>query len=116
MFGNVGFFTRCKIQTDQNAYIVQENTSTVVRSGETVRRNSGPAVLFAALLCVLIILPMTWLYLELVFNQSSAYIGGEVRLIVNDQLYAVLAGDVGGHMWSLGRPASFEARYAGASG
>src|SRR5919201_3191872 len=25
------------------------------------------------------ILPMTWLYLELVFNQSSAYIGGEVR-------------------------------------
>ena len=24
------------------------------------------------------ILPMTWLYLELVFNQSSAYIGGEV--------------------------------------
>jgi signal peptidase I len=31
MFGNVGFFTRCKIQTDQNAYIVQENTSTVVR-------------------------------------------------------------------------------------
>jgi basic amino acid/polyamine antiporter, APA family len=35
------------------------------------------------------ILPMTWLYLELVFNQSSAYIGGEVRRASRVQLWSM---------------------------
>ncbi len=35
------------------------------------------------------ILPMTWLYLELVFNQSSAYIGGEVRRASRVQLWSI---------------------------
>ncbi len=35
------------------------------------------------------ILPMTWLYLELVFNQSSAYIGGEVRRAGRVQLWSM---------------------------
>ena len=37
------------------------------------------------------ILPMTWLYLELVFNQSSAYIGGEVRRASRVQLWSIPA-------------------------
>jgi APA family basic amino acid/polyamine antiporter len=37
------------------------------------------------------ILPMTWLYLELVFNQSSAYIGGEVRRASRVQLWSMPA-------------------------
>jgi len=37
------------------------------------------------------ILPMTWLYLELVFNQSSAYIGGEVRRASRIQLWSMPA-------------------------
>ncbi len=40
------------------------------------------------------ILPMTWLYLELVFNQSSAYIGGEVRRASRIQLWAMPAAAV----------------------
>ncbi|MDX6552424.1 MAG: basic amino acid/polyamine antiporter, family [Gaiellales bacterium] len=35
------------------------------------------------------ILPMTWLYLELVFNQSSAYIGGEVKRASKVQLWSM---------------------------
>jgi len=35
------------------------------------------------------LLPMTWLYLELVFNQSSAYIGGEVRRASRVQLWSM---------------------------
>jgi len=35
------------------------------------------------------ILPMTWLYLELVFNQSSAYIGGEVKRASRVQLWSM---------------------------
>jgi amino acid transporter len=37
------------------------------------------------------ILPMTWLYLELVFNQSSAYIGGEVKRASRIQLWSMPA-------------------------
>ncbi len=40
------------------------------------------------------ILPMTWLYLELVFNQSSAYIGGEVRRASRVQLWSIPAAAV----------------------
>ena len=40
------------------------------------------------------ILPMTWLYLELVFNQSSAYIGGEVRRASRIQLWSMPAAAV----------------------
>jgi APA family basic amino acid/polyamine antiporter len=40
------------------------------------------------------ILPMTWLYLELVFNQSSAYIGGEVRRASRVQLWSMPAAAV----------------------
>src|SRR5262249_13794998 len=35
------------------------------------------------------ILPMTWLYLELVFNQSSAYIGGEGQGPARGQLWSM---------------------------
>src|SRR3954454_15012852 len=35
------------------------------------------------------LLPMTWLYLELVFNQSSAYIGGEVKRASRVQLWSM---------------------------
>ncbi|MBI3648856.1 MAG: APC family permease [Actinobacteria bacterium] len=35
------------------------------------------------------IIPMTWIYLELVFNQSSAYIGGEVRRPGSVQLWSM---------------------------
>ena len=37
---------------------------------------------------------MTWLYLELVFNQSSAYIGGEVRRASRVQLWSMPAAAV----------------------
>jgi basic amino acid/polyamine antiporter, APA family len=40
------------------------------------------------------ILPMTWLYLELVFNQSSAYIGGEVKRASRIQLWSMPAAAV----------------------
>jgi amino acid transporter len=40
------------------------------------------------------ILPMTWLYLELVFNQSSAYIGGEVKRASRVQLWSMPAAAV----------------------
>jgi APA family basic amino acid/polyamine antiporter len=40
------------------------------------------------------ILPMTWLYLELLFNQSSAYIGGEVRRASRVQLWSMPAAAV----------------------
>jgi len=40
------------------------------------------------------ILPMTWLYLELVFTQSSAYIGGEVRRASRVQLWSMPAAAV----------------------
>jgi len=35
------------------------------------------------------IIPMTWIYLELVFNQSSAYIGGEVKRPGRVQLWSM---------------------------
>jgi basic amino acid/polyamine antiporter, APA family len=35
------------------------------------------------------IIPMTWIYLELVFNQSSAYIGGEVKRPGSVQLWSM---------------------------
>ncbi len=35
------------------------------------------------------IIPMTWIYLELVFNQSSAYIGGEVKRPSSVQLWSM---------------------------
>src|SRR5258707_4474493 len=34
------------------------------------------------------LIPITWIYLELVFNQSSAYIGGEVRRPGRVQLWS----------------------------
>jgi APA family basic amino acid/polyamine antiporter len=40
------------------------------------------------------VLPMTWLYLELVFNQSSAYIGGEIKRASRVQLWAMPAAAV----------------------
>jgi amino acid transporter len=35
------------------------------------------------------LIPITWIYLELVFNQSSAYIGGEIRRASRIQLWAM---------------------------
>jgi basic amino acid/polyamine antiporter, APA family len=35
------------------------------------------------------LIPITWIYLELVFNQSSAYIGGEVKRASRLQLWAM---------------------------
>jgi amino acid transporter len=35
------------------------------------------------------LIPITWIYLELVFNQSSAYIGGEVRRPGRVQLWSI---------------------------
>jgi len=35
------------------------------------------------------LIPITWIYLELVFNQSSAYIGGEVRRASTIQLWSM---------------------------
>ena len=35
------------------------------------------------------LIPMTWIYLELVFNQSSAYIGGEVKRAGSVQLWSM---------------------------
>ncbi len=35
------------------------------------------------------LIPITWIYLELVFNQSSAYIGGEVKRAGRIQLWAM---------------------------
>ncbi len=35
------------------------------------------------------LIPITWIYLELVFNQSSAYIGGEVRQASRIQLWSM---------------------------
>lgn len=35
------------------------------------------------------LIPVTWIYLELVFNQSSAYIGGEVRQASRVQLWSM---------------------------
>jgi amino acid transporter len=35
------------------------------------------------------LVPITWIYLELVFNQSSAYIGGEVRGASRTQLWSM---------------------------
>ncbi len=35
------------------------------------------------------LIPITWIYLELVFNQSSAYIGGEVRHASRVQLWSM---------------------------
>jgi APA family basic amino acid/polyamine antiporter len=40
------------------------------------------------------LLPMTWLYLELVFNQSSAYIGGEIKRASRVQLWSMPAAAV----------------------
>jgi APA family basic amino acid/polyamine antiporter len=40
------------------------------------------------------VLPMTWLYLELVFNQSSAYIGGEIKRASRVQLWSMPAAAV----------------------
>ena len=37
------------------------------------------------------IIPITWIYLELVFNQSSAYIGGEVRRPGRVQIWSMPA-------------------------
>jgi amino acid transporter len=35
------------------------------------------------------LIPITWIYLELVFNQSSAYIGGEIKRASRIQLWAM---------------------------
>ena len=35
------------------------------------------------------LIPITWIYLELVFNQSSAYIGGEVKRPGKVQLWSM---------------------------
>ena len=35
------------------------------------------------------LIPITWIYLELVFNQSSAYIGGEVKRASRIQLWSM---------------------------
>lgn len=35
------------------------------------------------------LIPITWIYLELVFNQSSAYIGGEIRQASRIQLWSM---------------------------
>jgi APA family basic amino acid/polyamine antiporter len=43
----------------------------------------APATLAASLI------PITWIYLELVFNQSSAYIGGEVKQTSRLQLWSM---------------------------
>jgi APA family basic amino acid/polyamine antiporter len=57
------------------------------------------------------IIPITWIYLELVFNQSSAYIGGEVRRPGRVQIWSMPAAAVistGGAMllvWILQRTA-----------
>ena len=57
------------------------------------------------------IIPITWIYLELVFNQSSAYIGGEVRRPGRVQIWSMPAAAVistGGAMllvWMLQRTA-----------
>jgi len=40
------------------------------------------------------IIPITWIYLELVFNQSSAYIGGEVRRPGRVQIWSMPAAAV----------------------
>jgi amino acid transporter len=40
------------------------------------------------------IIPITWIYLELVFNQSSAYIGGEVRRPGKVQIWSMPAAAV----------------------
>jgi amino acid transporter len=47
-----------------------QNVLTAAREGGFV---TAPSSLYWTLI------PMTWIYLELVFNQSSAYIGGEVK-------------------------------------
>ncbi len=40
------------------------------------------------------IIPITWIYIELVFNQSSAYIGGEVRRPGRTQIWSMPAAAV----------------------
>lgn len=47
------------------------------------------------------IIPITWLYLELVFNQSSAYIGGEVKRASRLQLWSMPAAALYAIVWTL---------------
>ena len=47
------------------------------------------------------IIPITWLYLELVFNQSSAYIGGEVKNASRLQIWSMPAAALYAIIWTL---------------
>ncbi len=47
------------------------------------------------------IIPITWLYLELVFNQSSAYIGGEVKRASRLQIWSMPAAALYAIVWTL---------------
>ena len=47
------------------------------------------------------LIPITWLYLELVFNQSSAYIGGEVKNASRLQIWSMPAAALYAIIWTL---------------
>jgi len=64
----------------------------------------APVDLYASLI------PITWIYLELVFNQSSAYIGGEVRSASRVQLWSMPVAAVVAIGASMGITALFESQ------
>lgn len=57
------------------------------------------------------IIPVTWLYLELVFNQSSAYIGGEVKRASRLQIWSMPVAALYAIVWTLILVALFSASF-----
>ena len=55
------------------------------------------------------LIPITWIYLELVFNQSSAYIGGEVKRASRIQLWSMPIAAVVSVSVAMGLTALFQA-------
>lgn len=60
------------------------------------------------------IIPITWLYLELVFNQSSAYIGGEVKRASRLQIWSMPAAALYAIVWALILVALFSSSFGAA--
>lgn len=83
----LAFKGHASFQSGFNASLVDEAGPNAFGKVMSSARDAGFATAPFSLYWTLI--PMTWIYLELVFNQSSAYIGGEVKRPGRVQLWSM---------------------------
>ena len=83
----LAFKGHASFQSGFNASLVDEAGPNAFGKVMSSARDAGLATAPFSLYWTLI--PMTWIYLELVFNQSSAYIGGEVKRPGRFQLWSM---------------------------